>query len=168
MARPIPPPDPPPPLRQPGRALPPVRYLPGRGPHPFRHPAGHLYAGGAAPVEAPWSPTDWPLDPRWDHGLDLFDHRYYWESHEALEALWHFLPRPAPEAQLAQGLIQIAAALIKRHLGEERGAGRLHERGLGRIEALGEGVLLGVELAGTRRALREAWEAGGWPLLARP
>lgn len=171
MIPPIPPPVPAPALRRPELALPRRRYLPGHGPHPFRHPDGERYTDGSAPVEAPWAVEDWTRDPRWEHGLDLFDHRYYWECHEALEALWHFIPRPHPVADLAQGLIQAAASALKRHVGEHRAAARLHERACLRLSSTRQQLgpeVMGLDLPGTLQALHEAARSGGYPLLARP
>ncbi len=61
-----------------GRRLPSYAYLPGKNPHPVRDPAGHSYK-----VEPP-VPAEASLDSDiflW--GLDLFNHGYYWEAHEA-------------------------------------------------------------------------------------
>jgi uncharacterized protein len=168
---PIPAPHPAPALRRPELALPPWRYLPGQGPHPFRHPAGHLFTDGSAPQERPWRVEDWAGDGRWAHGLDLFDQRFYWESHEVIEALWHKVPRGHPVAGLAQGLIQAAASVLKRQLGEERAAQRLHERASRRLreaaEQLGP-VSMGLHLPRTIVELERAAVEGGYPLLGRP
>ena len=67
----------------PEKSFPPYAYLPGRQPHPVRDPAGHSYHVEPMPVaaEAPLG-SDVFL---W--GLDLFNHGYYWEAHEAWEGL---------------------------------------------------------------------------------
>lgn len=152
-------------------ALPPWRYLPGHGPHPFRHPGGHQFTDGSPPPELPWRVEGWASDARWGHGLDLFDHRFYWESHEVIEALWHKIDRLDPEAGLAQGLIQAAASVLKRQLGEARAAERLHLRAVERLqgaaERLGE-ACMGLDLPGTVLALQRAAAEGGYPLLGRP
>jgi hypothetical protein len=120
---PIPPPTDPPPLRL-KLPLPPYRYLPGEGPHPLRHPDGH-------------SRDPAPLDPEaaWLRGLDLYDHRYYWESHEVWEAVWKATPQGSLR-QLLQGLIQLAAATIKHHLGHNRPASLLLSRAGERIDSV--------------------------------
>ena len=166
---PIPPPDAPPLRLLPARALPPYRYVPGLNPHPFRHPGGHLYTDGRAPTEPDWGPDlPWADDQLWLWGIDLYDQRYYWEAHEAFEALWHHLERPDPRARLLQGLIQSAAAVLKQHLGEERGGQRLQVRSLHHLEfaehALGPRVW-GLDLPGCRRRMCAWTEGGPWPLL---
>lgn len=168
MPAPLPAPEPAPPLRLPDWPLPAYRYVPGLNPHPFRHPDGHLYTGGGAPAEAPWSPdTPWAEDRRYLRGLDLFDQRFYWEAHEVLEALWHFAPRGSADAALLQGLIQAAAALLKRHLGQPRAAERLLERAQARLaDAAKHGPWQrGLHLPSLSPRLAEEFARGGWPLL---
>lgn len=122
-AMPIPPPTDPPPLRL-KLPLPPYRYLPGEGPHPLRHPGGHSR-----------DPEHLESGAAWLRGLDLYDHRYYWESHEVWEAVWKATPQ-GHLRQLLQGLIQLAAATIKHHLGHDRPARRLLSRATERIESV--------------------------------
>lgn len=157
----IPPPLPPPPRRS-ATPLPPYRYVPGRNPHPFRHPGGHSYTDGSAPHE---DPADTPA--QWIYGCDLFDHRYYWEAHEAWEACWHHTP-PGPRRELIQGLIQAAAAILKRHMGHQRAADRLFGAATRRLrEAAQQGgaSIDGIDVIATLAAIEGAYPAGGWPLL---
>lgn len=155
--QPIPAPLEPPPLRLPGLALPPYRYVPGLNPHPFRHPEGHLYTDGTPPAEPPWDPTaHWTRDTGWLRGLDLFDHRYWWEAHEAWEAVWHQVPRSAPYRDLLQGMIQAAAGLLRHHMGAQAAAERLLARGIARLE---RAVAAGPEQA---RGLDVPTAAGHW------
>src|ERR1700731_518169 len=80
----------------PEKSFPPHAYLPGRQPHPVRDPAGHSYHFGPMPVAAEASlGSDVFL---W--GLDLFNHGYYWEAHEAWEGLWQVVDRGAPSRML--------------------------------------------------------------------
>jgi hypothetical protein len=46
-------------------------------------------------------------------GVDLFNHGFPWEAHEAWEPLWFAAPRDRPERALLQGLIHAAAAAVK-------------------------------------------------------
>ena len=167
---PLPPPLPHPVLRVPDWPLPAYRFVPGLNPHPFRHPDGHMYVSGDAPPEAPWnSETPWMTDRRYLRGMDLFDQRFYWESHEAWEALWHHAERGTAVSDLLQALIQAGAFMLKTHLGQERGARDLLTRSTGRLRSVAERegpVWRGLDLLETTRRL-DAYAAGGpWPLLA--
>lgn len=167
---PIPPPPTPPPLRLPDRALPPYRYIPGLNPHPFRHPDGHLYTDGGVPAEAPWdAAAAWTDDLEYLRGMDLFDHRFYWEAHEAWEAIWHQVDREAPYAVLLQGLIQAGAFALKHHMGHDRGAARLLAASAGRLMSVSESrgpLWRGLDLPETASRLRAFAAGGDWPLLA--
>ncbi|MCK6501888.1 DUF309 domain-containing protein [Myxococcota bacterium] len=163
---PLPPPELSPPLRAPHLGLPPYRYVPGLGPHPLRHPQGHRWGHPVAPLALPWH-----LDPRWLHGLDLFDHRFYWEAHETWEQLWQGLDRSVPAAGMLQGLIQAAAAVLRAHAGDPASSTRLHGRARARLlrasRELGA-VAFGVDLPATVQALDDFAGGGPWPLLGRP
>jgi hypothetical protein len=93
----------------PQKSLPPYAYLPGKNPHPVRDPAGHSYHVEPIPVSAERSlGSDAFL---W--GLDLFNHGYYWEAHEAWEGLWRVADRDGPLRMLFKGLILLSAAGVK-------------------------------------------------------
>lgn len=114
--------DPATPLR-----LPPYAYVPGRHPHPTRHPSGHSY-GLAEVVPTALDPAAW-----WDcapyvEGLALFDHGYYWEAHEAWEGPWSVATRGGAVAELLGGLIALAAAGVKVRQGRGEAAARLGAR----------------------------------------
>ena len=89
----------------PDRAFPGHRFVPGRT---------------ARPTGA--------LEPGFLFGIDLYHAGYLWEAHEAWEGVWKDSRDP-----LVQGLIQMAASLLKRHLGNERGARKLADRALLRL-----------------------------------
>ncbi len=97
----------------PGRPFPAYAYLPGRMPHPVRDAAGHSH--GAAPHDAPGVAWRW--------GLDLFNHGYYWEAHEAWEGPWRAAADEATRA-LLKGLILLAAAGVKLREGKDAAAVR--------------------------------------------
>jgi Domain of unknown function (DUF309) len=108
----------------PEKSFPPYAYLPGRQPHPVRDPAGHSYHVEPMPVAAEASlGSDVFL---W--GLDLFNHGYYWEAHEAWEGLWQVVDRGGPSRMLFKGLILLSAAGMKiregKHAAAVRHAGR--------------------------------------------
>jgi uncharacterized protein len=95
-----------------GRALPPYAYVPGRHAHPTRDPAGHM-SGRAEVAPTPQPAQGWAAGEAYLFGFDLFNHGYYWEAHEAWEALWHAAGRAGPVAALLNGLILLAAAGVK-------------------------------------------------------
>jgi hypothetical protein len=106
--------------------LPPYAHVPGRTPHPVSDPQGHSY--GAEPDRPP--PPDaerWSSSRAYLRGLDLFNHGYYWEAHEAWEALWHACGRSGLTADFLKGLIKLAAAGVKVREGRPDGA-RSHAR----------------------------------------
>ncbi|TIL47368.1 DUF309 domain-containing protein [Mesorhizobium sp.] len=104
----------------PEKSFPSYAYLPGRQPHPVRDPAGHSYNSEAMPLAAGASlDSDIFL---W--GLDLFNHGYYWEAHEAWEGLWQVADRGAPLRTLFKGLILLSAAGVKIREGKQAAAMR--------------------------------------------
>jgi hypothetical protein len=98
-----------PPRWLPQKSLPPYAYLPGKNPHPVRDPAGHSYHVEPIPVAAEASLSSDAF--LW--GLDLFNHGYYWEAHEAWEGLWQVADRDGPLRMLFKGLILLSAAGVK-------------------------------------------------------
>ncbi len=136
------------------RAFPPYRYVPGVYPHPTRHPLGHSYQ--PTPTvnrHAAWHTDQWRELDAWLYGVDLFNWFYLWEAHEAWEGLWAAAGRDSPQGLMLQGLIQIAAALLKTHTGAVRGARVLSAQGLDRLRhaATANARLLGLDLDATRR-----------------
>jgi predicted metal-dependent hydrolase len=104
----------------PDRPLPPYTFVPGQTPHPVRDPAGHLYG---RPIETPppLDPAHWQASQAYLYGIDLFNHGYYWEAHEAWEGLWHRAGRQGLVADFLKGLIKLAAAGVKLRQGVPRG-----------------------------------------------
>ncbi len=128
----------------PDRSFPAYAYVPGESPHPTKDPAGHSFGDDAS--------AD-PLAFEW--GVDLYEHGYFWEAHEAWEPLWR--SSDGSERELLAGLIQCAASCLKVRVGERRGARRLGERAVGHLRGVG-GVVRGVDAATLAEAL-EAWLA---------
>ena len=104
----------------PGRPLPPYAYIPGRHPHPTRDPGGHSHGVGHETPAAP-DPEDWRASVDYLYGIDLFNHGFYWEAHEAWEGLWVACGRQGLTATYLQALINLAAAGFKARWGNATG-----------------------------------------------
>lgn len=104
----------------PDRPFPAYAYLPGRTPHPTRDPEGHSYGARPDTPELP-DPEDWRACGDYLYGIDLFNHGFYWEAHEAWEGLWVACGRRGPTATFLQALINLAAAGFKARWGNARG-----------------------------------------------
>lgn len=107
--------------------LPPYRHVPGLTPHPVNDPQGHAF-GLVAPGHSPACeglPVSWLDCPEYLFGVDLFNRSFLWEAHEAWELIWNVAGHDTVPGQFLQGLIQVAAGLLRRHLGTPRGAQRL-------------------------------------------
>ncbi len=102
------------------RPWPSYTHIPGVTPHPLRDPAGHSYratdSSGADTAPAPQAPLTWSnllWHPEFQWAVRLFNAGYYWESHEAWEAVWHAAGRTGDLADFLKGLIKLAAAGVK-------------------------------------------------------
>jgi len=109
-------------------------YVPGKWPHPRREPGGHSH-GIAEPEVSGFDPSRWQDCGAFLFGIDLFNHGFYWESHEQWEAVWLSVGRKGVVADFLKGLIKLSAAGVK--LNEERPVGvqRHAERALQLFEA---------------------------------
>jgi hypothetical protein len=128
-------------------ALPPYRFVPGGPwPHPVRDPAGHMY-GGADIDEPVLPPERWAAQRSYLYGVDLFNHAYWWEAHEAWEDIWKRTDDRTQQAHL-HGLIHLGAALLKWHLRMERGVRVLLGRSRRRLGSIAEahGVFMGLDV----------------------
>ena len=65
-------------------------------------------------------------------GVALFNEQRFWHAHEAWERLW--LIERGPEKRFLQGLIQLAAAYHHVVRGNHRGARRLFDAALAKLE----------------------------------
>jgi hypothetical protein len=97
------------------RTLPPAAFVPGVSRRADR------------PAPPPGRPTAVDLDALaadgdFRYGVDLFNHGFPWEAHEAWEPLWFAAPRDRPERALLQGLIHAAAAVVKARAGANAAA----------------------------------------------
>jgi uncharacterized protein len=89
--------------------LPPYTFVPGGPwPHPARSPNPAVYENVKPIRNDAWRDSAVYLS-----GVRLFNAGYYWEAHEAWEALWHAHGRRGQTADLLRGLIKLAAAGVK-------------------------------------------------------
>lgn len=126
--------------------------MPGVHPHPVRDPDGHSYQPQPrSNRHAPWEESAWRTVAEWLFGVDLFNAFFFWEAHESWEGLWAAKPRHSVPARMLQGLIQVAAALLKIHLGSLAGAAALSRDGLEKIADTADirPRLLGLDLRAT-------------------
>ena len=110
------------------RPLPDYRHLPFQNPHPFLDEDGHSYGEKLEPV-AGFGPDNWRDCREYLYAVDLFNHGFWWEAHERLKPLSISAGRETPAGIFLQGVVQLAAALLKHHLEEPQPAGQLAEMG---------------------------------------
>jgi len=102
-------------------------------------------------------------------GLHHFNQKEFWEAHESWEELW--LEAGTDLHQYLQGLIQLAAAYHHVRRGTTRGAVRLFDAALKRLEAFPEthcGIDRGAAVEAARRdreRLARGEAAGDFPTL---
>lgn len=115
------------------RPFPKYRYVPQVHPHPEIHPEGHSYGRKPEPLEFK-GPEKWKQNETYLYGVDLFNHGYWWEAHEAWEQVWMTTPKSDAHGQYLQGLIQSSAALLKLYAGNIQGFQKLYGEGKKRLE----------------------------------
>ena len=96
-------------------------------------------------------------------GLEAFNSAHFFDAHERWEEVW--LETPNPEKMFLQGLIQVAAAFHHYSRTNRRGAHRLLQAGLTKIEPFPH-IHRGLELEPLRAAVRRwlaALDAGENP-----
>ena len=136
------------------RPFPPYRFLPGRSPHPRNNPQGHSYGQpDPRPLKVP--PERWHEAQDYLYAIDLFNHGFWWESHEVFEALWHAAGHQTIEGRFYRALIQFAAANLKQSVGESGSAQRLLQHGLDRLAAFPQHYM-GIDVAGLTESVRNS------------
>ena len=103
-----------PPRYTPRRPFPPLRFIPGRHPHPEKK-GGYSY-GHKNGLSEPLSLDSMGAHPDYLYALDLFNHHYFWEAHVWLEALWNELGRRGDAPDFLKALIKICAAKVKEEM----------------------------------------------------
>lgn len=155
---------------RPGRELPPYAFLPGRDPHPTRDPAGHSF-GRAEPPAVRRAPERWHENEPYLWGVDLYNHGFLWEAHEAWEGLWHASKPDRIQALFLQALIQCAAAWLKIPMGQPRGVERLSALALeklAQVRAAAGPHYMGLDLDAWCEAVRDFAAAGARDASGRP
>lgn len=104
-------------------------FVPGQHPHPVTDPRGHSFERRSSPHSRldPHAPLK---SPTYLFAIDLFNHGYYWEAHEAWEELWVAAGRQGEVADFLKGLIKLAAAGVKCREGQLAGVERHARRAL--------------------------------------
>lgn len=120
----------------PDRALPRRAYLPGRDPHPTRSRSQALEE---LDLSSECERIGGALDEAYLWGAELYNHGFFWEAHEAWEALWSHAQKGSDRRAFFQGLIQCAAACLKRELGDIPAARRLALRAIAHLERVKTG-----------------------------
>lgn len=87
--------------------LPTVAYVPGKTLRPTEEP---LEKEGVQPQ--PLSNKEPFENEFFLYGIDLFNHHFFWEAHEAWETIWHLEDDPILR-NLIQGLIQVSGGYVK-------------------------------------------------------
>lgn len=141
-------PEPPDPLHERYSVIPfpAYRFIPGRFPHPRRHPDGHLY-GQPDPVVDSFSATTWTASEVYLYGVDLFNYAYWWECHEQWEAIWKFTGPDSYEGRFLQGIVQIAAANLRKFMGSHDSGAALARKGIARLKEFEDDIFLGIDVA---------------------
>jgi hypothetical protein len=117
------------PRYRPERPLPAYAHIQDKTPHPRNHPDGHSYGTPDEP-STPLDLENWRTHEGYLFGVDLYNHGYPWEAHEAWEGPWRLgVPRSLERLYL-QGLIQCAAAVVKALAGQPAGVATLSETAL--------------------------------------
>ena len=95
-------------------------------------------------------------DPRFQHGVELFNAGEWYAAHDLFEELWH--ETAEPERRSLQGILQVAVAQLHLQRGNRRGATILFGEALGRLKRPGTPDL-GLDLASLCRAAQQRLEA---------
>jgi len=90
-------------------------------------------------------------DRLFQQGLEAFNSAHFFEAHEHWEEIW--LETPVPDKTFLQGLIQVAAAFHHYTRQNRRGARRLLEAGLAKLEPFPV-THWGLEIAPLRECVR--------------
>ena len=148
------------------RPFPSYRFLPGKNPHPRRDPLGHSY-GQPEPKLLAFPPEEWQRSEDYLYGIDLYNFAYWWECHEVFEGLWHAVGHNSEQGNFFQALIQLAAANLKRFLGNEQATKNLARNGINRLRKISP-IYMGVRVKDLEEETRNSFkDSATRPLLIR-
>lgn len=86
------------------------------------------------------------------YGVDLFNRAFFWEAHEAWEEVWNAVGHRSTPGRMLQGMIQVSAALLKKHMEVPRGVDGNFRKARAHFDSVeetldpGPAVYLGVDL----------------------
>lgn len=132
--------------------FPPYAYVPGMHPHPVSDPQGHSYRSQTPQIETIGDLRNCGTFLR---GIDLFNAGYYWEAHEAWEAIWLANKRAGKPSAGVHAVIKLAAAGVKARQGSTIGVARHAGRAL-QLLAVADALSLPLNLEALRQLARDA------------
>ena len=114
-------------------------------------PKGPLPSHAFVPGKTPRPPDAPPLPPEqaFLKGIDLYHAGYLWEAHEQWESVWRASSNPE-ERDFLQGLVQIAASVLKGRAGNAAGAAKLARRAREHLARVGGERCMGLLVAPLR------------------
>ncbi|MEO1497182.1 MAG: DUF309 domain-containing protein [Planctomycetota bacterium] len=146
-------------VRYSSRPLPAYAHTPGN----TRRPTDESAATGVAPL----SYDGWQASETHRYAVDLFNAGFWWEAHEAWEALWIAAGRRGPEADCLKAFIKLAAAGVKQREGRDAVVRRHAARCLDLLEPFAEQRKYGISLDAVRGFARHAATLGHTPEVMR-
>jgi hypothetical protein len=140
--------------------LPEYRFVPKLFPHPTKSEDGHSFNQTS---HLPQSRKE--RQRCWGFGLDLFDYRYYWEAHECWENLWRIYKGKEREGVVLQGMIQLSASILKRHMGHSLQADKLFQRASALLSLPTSEEWHGLDIPASLLSVSGFHSLREWPLL---
>ncbi len=114
-------------------------------------PPGPLPSRAFVPGRTPRPPDAPPLPPdqAFLRGIDLYHAGFLWEAHEQWESVWRASSDPV-QRDFLQGLVQIAASVLKARSKNARGAAKLARRAREHLARVNGERHMGLDLAPLR------------------
>ena len=127
------------------RPLPEYRHIPFQNAHPFLDEEGHSFGEKLLPPES-FDSGNWQQCEEYLYCIDLINCGFWWEAHERFKQIIIGAGRDSETGQFVQGLLQVAAALLKHFMEEDEGATTLAKLGLGNLQEVDDSYL-GIDIA---------------------